>query len=162
MRVPRASRRALETLHSKIECSEQTLRYRRVWKRAAAGRSASTISKANMSEDKHTWDRVPAWDGDKRQWKRYLRDVELYLDSEKLDVDFSHGARRLFRLTGSLRKFAETIELDQIRRSTGTDRDTREGKAAGVKHVLRSLDRAMGIEEATKKGQVQECLCKKL
>ena len=32
-----------------------------------------------MSEEKHSWDRVPAWDGDKRQWKRYLRDAELYL-----------------------------------------------------------------------------------
>ena len=115
-----------------------------------------------MSEDKHTWDRVPTWDGDKRQWKRYLRDVELYLETEKLDVDFSHGDRLQSRLKGSLRKYAETIGLDQIRRSTGTDRDTREGKTAGVKHVLRSLDRAMGMEEATKKGQVQECLCEKL
>ena len=83
-----------------------------------------------MSEDKHTWDRVPTWDGDKRQWKRHLRDIELHLETEKLDVDFSHGARRLFRLTSSARKYAETIELDQIRRSTDTDRDTREGMNA--------------------------------
>ena len=27
---------------------------------------------ANMSEEKHSLDRVPAWDGDKRQWKRYI------------------------------------------------------------------------------------------
>ena len=59
-------------------------------------------------------DRVPAWDGDKRQWKRYLRDVELYLETDKLDVDFSHGARLLSRLTRSARKYAETIELDTI------------------------------------------------
>ena len=32
----------------------------------------------------------PTWDGDKRQWKRYVRDVEHYLETEKLDVDFSH------------------------------------------------------------------------
>ena len=115
-----------------------------------------------MSEDKHSWDRVPAWDGDKRQWKRYLRDVELYLETENLDVDFSHGARLLSRLTGSARKHAETIELDQIRRSTGADKDTREGMTAGVKHLLRSLERAMGMEEATKKGQVQEFFYKKL
>ena len=115
-----------------------------------------------MSEDKHSWDRVPAWDGDKRQWKRYLRDVELYLETEKLDVDCSHGARLLSRLTGSARKHAETIELDQIRRSTGADEDTREGMTAGVKHLLRSLERAMGMEEARKKGQVQEFFYKKL
>ena len=66
-----------------------------------------------MSEDKHTWYGVPARDGDKRQWKRYLQDVELFLETEKLDVDFSHGARL--------------------------------------------PERAMGMEEATKKGQVQEC-----
>ena len=96
----------------------------------AAGRSASTISTADMTEDKHTWDRVPAWDGDKRQWNHYLRDVELYLESEKLDVDVSHGDRMPSRLTGSARKYAETIKLDQIRRLTGTDRDTREGMTA--------------------------------
>ena len=64
-------------------------------------------------------------------WKRYLRHVELYLKTEKLDVDFSHGARLPSRLTGSARKYAETIELDQIRRLTGTDRDTREGMTPG-------------------------------
>ena len=93
------SRRAPGTLHAQTECTGQTLRDRRVWKRAAAGRSANTISTANMSEDKHTWNRVPAWDGDKRQWKRSLRDVELYFETEKLDVDFSQGARLLSRLT---------------------------------------------------------------
>ena len=40
-----------------------------------------------MSQNKHSWYRVPAWDGDKRQWKRYLRDVEFYLETEKLDVE---------------------------------------------------------------------------
>ena len=115
-----------------------------------------------MSEDKHSCGRVPAWDGDKRQWKRYLRDVDLYLETEKLDVDFSHGARLLSRLTGSARKFAETIGLDQIGRSTGVDKDTREGMIAGVKHLLKSLERAMGMEEAPKKGQVQEFFYKKL
>ena len=77
-----------------------------------------------MGENKHSWDRVPTWDGDKRQWKRYLRDVELYLDTVKLDVDFPHGARVPSRLTGSARKYVETIELDQIRRSTGADKET--------------------------------------
>ena len=114
-----------------------------------------------MSEDKHSWDRVPAWDGDKRQWKRYLREVELSRETESLDVDFSHGARLLSRLTGSARKYAETIELGQIRRSMGADKDTREGMTSGVKHLLRSLERAMGMEEATKKGQVQEFFNKK-
>ena len=97
-----------------------------------------------------------------RHWKCYLRDVELYLETEKLDVYFSHGARLLSRLTSSAWKFAETIELDQIRRSTGADKDTREGMTAGVKHLLRSLDRAMGKEEATKKGQVQELFYKRI
>ena len=102
-----------------------------------------------MSDDKHSWDRVPALDGDKRQWKRYLRDVELY---QKLDVDFSHGARLLSRLTSSALKHAET----------GNDKDTREGMTAGVKRVLKSLERAIGMEDATKKGQVQEFFYKKL
>ena len=64
--------------------------------------------------------------------------------------------RLLSRLAGSARKYAETIELDQIRRSTGADKDTREGMTAGVKYLLRSLERAMGMEDAMKKGPVVE------
>ena len=71
----------------------------------------------------------------------HMRDVELYLETEKLDVDFSHGARLLSRLTDSARKYAGTIELDTIRRSTGENEDTREGMVAGVKYLLKSLDR---------------------
>ena len=81
--------------------------------------------------------------------------------TEKLHVDFSHGARLLSGLTGSARKHAETTELDQIRRLTGADKDTREGMNAGVKHLLRSLERAMGLDDATKKVQIQEFFYKK-
>ena len=116
-----------------------------------------------MSEDKDSWKRVKAWDGDKRQWKRYLRDVELHLETEKLDVDFSHGARLLSRLTASARKLTETPSiLTKIRRSTGTDKDTREGMTAGAKYLLRSHESAIGMEDATKKEQVQEFFCEKL
>ena len=94
--------------------------------------------------------------------KRYLRDVELYPETEKLDVDFSHGARLLSRLTGSAWKFAETIELDQLRRSTDEDKDTHEGMTAGVKYLLRSPERAIKMEDATKKRQVQEFFEKRL
>ena len=58
--------------------------------------------------------------------------------------------------------YAETIELDQIRRSTGADKGTREGMTAGVKHLLRSLEGAMEVEDATKKGRVQVFFYKKL
>ena len=105
-----------------------------------------------MSEENHSWDRVPAWDGDKRQWKRHLRDVELCLETEQLDVDFSHGAQLPSRLTRSARKFAEAIELDTIRRSTGADKDAREGMVAGVKYLLKSLERAMRMEDCHKEG----------
>ena len=43
-----------------------------------------------------------------------IDDVELYLEPEKLDVDFSHGARVLSRLPGSARKHAETIDPAQL------------------------------------------------
>ena len=49
-----------------------------------------------------------------------------------------------------------TIEHEQIRRSTGADKDTREGMTAGVKYLLRSLERALGMEDATKKRHVQD------
>ena len=75
-----------------------------------------------------------------RRWKRSLRDVELYLETEKLDVDFSHEARLLSRLRGPAPKYAETIELDEVQRSVGENKDTRGGMVAGVKYLLRSLE----------------------
>ena len=42
-----------------------------------------------MIVDKHSWDRAPTLDGDKRQWKRHVRDVEVELEIEKDDVDIS-------------------------------------------------------------------------
>ena len=55
-----------------------------------------------------------------------------------------------------------TIELEHIRRSTGENKDSREGMIAGLKHLLKSLERATGMEEATEQGQVQEFFCKRL
>ena len=80
-----------------------------------------------MSVEKHSWDRVPTWDDDERQWKRYVRDMELCLETEKLDVDFSDGARLTTRLTGSAGKYDEAIELEHFRRATGENKETREG-----------------------------------
>ena len=68
----------------------------------------------------------------------------------------------LSRLASSARTYAETIELNKVRRSTGGNEDTREGMVAGVKYLLKSLEAAMGLEKATKKGQVQEFFHKKL
>ena len=42
------------------------------------------------------------------------------------------------------------------------DEDTREGMTAGVKYLLKSFERAMGMEDATKQGHVQEFFHKKL
>ena len=58
--------------------------------------------------------------------------------------------------------FAETIEFEPVRRSSGNDKDTRDGVVAGVNYLCKSLERGMGMEDATKEGQVQEFLCKKL
>ena len=45
---------------------------------------------------------------------------------------------------------AETVELKEIRRSTGANKDTGDGKVAGAKHLLGSLERATEMEEAMK------------
>ena len=70
-------------------------------------------------------------------------------------MDFSHGTRSLSRLRYSARKYAETVELVRSRRSTGESKDSREGMNASAKHLLNSLERAMGMK-ATKKVSVQE------
>ena len=77
-------------------------------------------------------------------------------------MDFSHGARLLSLLTSSTRKYANTLEQDHVRRSTGDNKHTPEGMVAGVKNRLKSLERAVRMEDATKNGQVQEFFYKKL
>ena len=77
--------------------------------RSDCGAAELTATESSPIEDKHSWDRVPRWDGDKRERERYLRDVVLYLETEELNVDFSHGARLLSKLTGSTKKFADTV-----------------------------------------------------
>ena len=71
-----------------------------------------------MSEEKLSWDRIPAWDGDKRQWKRHLRDVELHLDAEKLDVDCSpvrQAQQESTRRPSSLIKFvAQRVQTETL------------------------------------------------
>ena len=55
------------------------------------------------------------------------------MGNEKLDVDVSRGARLLSQLIVSAKKFGKPIELQDTRRSTGHDKDAREGLMAGVK-----------------------------
>ena len=75
-------------------------------------------------------------------------EMSIFISRQRSLTWISLGARLLSRLTGSARTRAETIELDQIRRSPFSGRDTREGKVAGVKCLLKSLERAMGMEAA--------------
>ena len=55
--------------------------------------------------------------------------------------------------------YAETIELDTIRRSTGENKDTREGLVTGAKYLVRE---PWAWKMPRRKGQMQEFFYKKL
>ena len=75
-----------------------------------------------MSEDKNSWDIVPSAYG-----RAIFETLSSTSKTEKLDVDFSHGARLLSSLTGSARKYAETSSLPKFIARRATTQDTREG-----------------------------------
>ena len=73
------------------------------------------------------------------------------------------------RLTGSANNSAENIELSQLRRSEATstppglpDKGTRVGMTQGITNLLKHLETAMGLEDATRAGEVQKFLYEKL
>ena len=107
----------------------------------------------SVCEEKHSWNRAPTCDGDKRQWRRYKRDVERFLETEQLDVD-CRLARGCSRGSGAA-KFAETIEVQDIKRSTGfveeTETNDHWGKA--LHEISETCD---GNGRRHKKDQVQE------
>ena len=76
------------------------------------------------------------------------------MGTEKLDVDHSRGARFLSQLIVSAKKCGKTIELQDTRRSTGHDKDAREGVMADVKNLFASLARSVG--GAAKKESAQK------
>ena len=65
------------------------------------------------------------------------------LETEKLDVDFSRGARLLWRLMCAAKNFADTTEREHIQYSMADNKGTREGMVAGVKHLPKLPERDM-------------------
>ena len=145
---------------SETESSEQTLRDRRVKERATAGCGASTDCKrTRVRRNTHGTESLcetatSATGSAICEMSSFILKLRSLTWTSLTELD-----RLLLR---SVRKYAETIELDTVRRSTSENKDTREGLVAGVKYLLKSLERATGMEDATKKGQVQEFFHKKL
>ena len=111
------------------------------------------------------WDRIPCWNGDKKVWKAFQRDVEIWIETEKLDVDYSLGARLLRRLSGTAKRFGDNIELSKLRRGEGNETEARTSRnqmTAGIRALMKHLEDSMGLESATRAGEVQDFFYKKL
>ena len=112
----------------------------------------------SAGEEEHSWDSVSTWDSDKRQWRRHKRDVELLLRYREAPI----GARLLAKITGAVKKFAETFNLkisdDRLAqtRSTGTE------WTLAVKHLMGYLGRANGSGGRNEEGYCKNYFYKEL
>ena len=80
---------------------------------------------------------VPSWDSDKRQWKRHLRDVELYLNSTWISGT-ERGCCRIHRACA-----LSTLDGRHHGRTRRSD--------CRCQHLTKALGRALGMEDATNK-----------
>ena len=117
------------------------------------------------SNEQGGWDRIPCWSGSKKLWKAFQRDVEIWIETEKLDVDFSFAARLLRRLSGTAKRFGDNIELSKFRGGEGNETNARTSRSqmtAGITALMKHLEDSVGMESATRAGEMQEFFYKRL
>ena len=77
---------------------------------------------------------IPTWDGSAPRWRRYKKDVALWIEGINLDVSWSWAARMVRCLTGPAKTLAESIPMEELRAKpwTWVPAETPEGDVNGV------------------------------
>ena len=112
------------------------------------------------------WSLIPTWDGNRKTWERYKEDVADWLETEKLDVDYSLGARLKWKLTGTAKVYARTVSREDLRRqplevnaedqaAAAARYRSRASMTRGVRNLLEHLRVSMGIQPVDRKGELQ-------
>ena len=65
--------------------------------------------------------RIPCWDGDPTKWRRYKRDVEIWLEGDNLEVGYSVAARMVQRFSGTARLRAQLLDVKDLRPQKPSD-----------------------------------------
>ena len=58
---------------------------------------------------------IPHWDGSHHKWRRYKKDVALWLEGINLEVNFSWAARMVRCLSGPAKTLGESIPIEELR-----------------------------------------------
>ncbi len=58
---------------------------------------------------------IPSWDGTAARWRRYKKDVALWIEGINLDVSWSWAARMVRCLTGPAKTLGESIPMEELR-----------------------------------------------
>ena len=62
------------------------------------------------SEQSNAFSRIPTWDGDASKWRKYKKDVEIWMEGENLEVNYSVAARMVQRRSGTARIRASLLD----------------------------------------------------
>ena len=130
-------------------------------------------------------DGIPIWDGSASRWRRYKKDVALWIEGVNLDVNWSWAARMVRNLTGPAKTLGESIPMVELRGRPWTwvrdgPAEDEDGEAdehgdeeeerghwespdhmAGINKLMDVLS-TMGVDEPTRRGQVMNYFYKQL
>ena len=127
---------------------------------------------------------IPSWGGTATRWRRYKKDVALWIEGINLDVSWSWAARMVRCLSGPAKTLAESIPMVELRATgwtwvsdavegdeieLGDDDDGPEERGhweepdlmAGINRLMEVLA-TMGVDEPTRRGQVMTYFYKQL
>ena len=101
---------------------------------------------------------IPSWDGNPAKWRRYKKDVALWLEGVSLDVPWSWGSRMVRVLTGPAKTLGESIPVEELRAGAWTWNEDAGDWAEpdllqGITRLLDTLA-TIGTEAPIRKGQV--------
>jgi len=119
------------------------------------------------------YSRIPSWDGNPATFRKYERDVELFIEGENLDVPFSVAARMVQKLSGTAKVVAELIPLAELRARAAVpatvDGDGAETVPAvladprrGIDRLLEDLRNLPGVSEVQRHGDTRAWFYNKL
>ena len=92
----------------------------------------------------------------------FQRDVNIWNEAERLDVERIIGARLLRRLTGTAKRFGDNIDLAKLRRSElvtpplgPEEKGTRLAMEKDIRNFLEHLEESTGLENSKRAGEAQ-------
>ena len=104
--------------------------------------------------------RIPNWDGSPSTWLAFEEEVEWWLETEPLNVEYNLAARFVIRQTGVARRRAQQLDVRELRAQQAVfDPDNPEvllqpaDLTKGIRRVMQEFRDMLAITPTTAKGE---------